>query len=263
MLRQNKHLPSPHDPFRDPAWRYRRAAYLVEHGRSPLPQDDALTSDAWRFLRELADCEDEVSRGLLAQRFSGIAEAHQFFLGAPPLRRAELEARLLANQADEIIAEKLDLSVGSVRMYHDLYYSVRASLEASDYISNVVLRGEVTDGARAEDREWLLRVFGYSRGGVAVDSLLTYFESPPEVPISLAQLSLQELRQLRDKLHLKALVLALTTPAGATTPQAWVEIAERFATTSQGGEEEAVRAAISVVARLEEIARAPLTAVPA
>jgi hypothetical protein len=243
MFVATTHLPDPHDPFKDPAWRWQRSGYLFDHGRPPLRQDDALTHQAWRFRRALNRCRTEVDREQLAQDYPALTAAHAFFTTAEPLRRAEMEARLLAGSDDRTVAGKLGLSPAAVAAYHGLFFDVRPHLDAHVFILGVVLGGKPFGVLEPDDREAILKILGYQLGGEAVDAVLDFLANPPNMPASLDRLGLPELKQLRDKLRVKIAVLLLTTPAAAARPETWQQIWGQYTAArraTQGGGEGAV-----------------------
>jgi hypothetical protein len=223
-----------------------RCVYLLDHNRQPLRQDDDATRQAWLFRRALTCCRSDADREQLAQDYPGLFEVHAFFTTAEPLRRAELEARLLAGSDDLIVAAKLGLSSAAVAVYHDLYFDVRSHLNAHVYVLGVVLGGKPFGGLTLDDRETILKTLGYQLGDKAVDALLDFFANPPAVPASLNSLGLPELKQLCDRLRVKVAVLILTTPASAARPETWQSLAEQFAAArnSSMGDEKAVPASI-------------------
>jgi hypothetical protein len=236
------HLPNPTAPCKDPAWRWHRSGYLLDHGRTPLRQDDEATQKAWLFRRALAQCHTDADREQLAQDYPGLVEAHAVYTGEP-LRRAELEARLLAGSDDRTVASTMGLSPTAVAAYHDLYFDVRSHLNAHAYVLGVVLSGKPFGVLTLDDRETILKTLGYQLGEAAVDAVLDCFAHPPAVPASLARLDLPALKQLRDRLRVKVAVLLLTTPAAAARPETWRQIWGQYAaarSATQGGDEVAV-----------------------
>jgi hypothetical protein len=215
----------PTDPWAEPARRWLRAEYLLGHGRRPMRRDDPLTREAWRFRRGLARCRGEAGRAQLAQRFPTLAEAHDWYTSAEPLRRAELEARLLAGQDDAAVAAKVGMSPAGVAAYHDVLFEVRPRLAYPHYVLGVVLGGgRVYYAPDPADHGLLLRLFGYQMGGPYVDVLLGYFREPLVLPESLEGLDEASLRRLLGKLRTKLLLLATTTPAEALPPQEWLRL---------------------------------------
>ena len=214
----------PTDPWAEPARRWLRAEYLLGHGRWPMRRDDGATREAWRFRRGLGRCRGEAGRGRPAERFPEMAEAYAAYTAAEPLRRAELEARLLAGQDDATVAAKVGLSAPGVAMYHDVFFDIRPRLGADFYILDVVLRGQAWYVPDPDDHGLLLKLFAYQLGGPYVDVLLDYFREPPVVPASLEGLDEAALRRLLGKLRTQLLLLATTTPAEALPPEEWLRL---------------------------------------
>jgi hypothetical protein len=206
-------LLSPHNPFRPPDGRWQLAALLLADNRCPSRTDDAQTWLAWDFLKDLTACSTDADRALLTRRHPAVAGAYRVFTAAGSLRRAELEARLLAGQADEDIARRCCLTPEVVGAYHDFFYSVRPRLAAEIYILNIAIGPKAHYGLTAGDHEMLLKIFGYFEGGTAIDLLLDCFANPPVVPANLSLLSDAELESLQAKLQMQAKILVLTAPA--------------------------------------------------
>jgi hypothetical protein len=215
----------PHDPWPEPARRWLRAEYLLGHGRRPMRRDDAATREAWRFRGGLARCRCEADRARLAGRFPTLAEAHAAFTAADPLRRAELEARVLAGQGDSAVGARMGMAADVVATYVGVFFAVRPRLAHPHYVLGVVLGGgRVYYAPDPADHGLLLRLLGYHMGGPYVDVLLDYFRAPPLVPESLEGLDEAALRRLLGKLRTKVLLLATTTPAEALPPEEWLRL---------------------------------------
>jgi hypothetical protein len=204
-------FPADHDdPFEPPERRYLRCRYLLEKGLQPLPtRDDDLTRQAWRYLHGV-ERGTAADRQALDRAFPAVAAAYHFYRTADSLSQAEVEARLLGREDNATISRKCGLSPSAVAAYHGIFFNVRTKLEAESYITNVVLGTKVHDGVTPEDRELILKTFGYGLGGRVVDQALAYFRSPPVVPASLASLTDAALQELQSKLHVEAMIRAFT-----------------------------------------------------
>src|SRR5208282_381520 len=194
-------------------------------GCQPSPRyDDEITQQAWQFFHSLSYSQDNKSRQLLTDRFPAIAEAHRFFTTAKPIRRAELEARLLANDADDqAIALKLDLSPEAVAAYHDIYFNVRPFLHADVFIVLTVFGTKAHYGLTEKDSPLILKMLGYQMGSLVIDEFLAYLHDS-SIPSTFESLGLPELKRLRRKLMLKINLLMMTTPASALPPATWLEL---------------------------------------
>jgi hypothetical protein len=263
MFAPTRFLPG-HDPWPAPARRWLRAGYLLRHRLWPFwGRDDPATWAAWRFRRGLRRCRGEADRAWLARRFPTLAEAHRLYRSAEPLRRAELEARLLAGEDDGTVGAKMGLSAPGVAMYHDVFFEVRPRLAYPHYVLGVVLGGgRVYYAPDPADHGLLLRLFGYEMGGPYIDVLLDYFREPLVLPESLEGLDEESLRRLLGKLRTRLLLLATTTPAEALPPEEWLRlqgamppIPEPVAGTDAGASTlAALRAALGAAATLSEAA---------
>jgi len=206
--------PLPLDPFVPPGWRHVRATRLVAEGKQPdHPRDDERSREVWRLYRDLQGA-DEARRAALLQG-TPLGQAHAFYTTAGPLKCAELEARLLARQADEQIAARLGLSAAAVAAYHDTYYCVRDRLGAEHYVINVCIGEKVHRGLTEDDRGFLLKLLGFLRGPAVLDQLLDYFADPPHLPDDLGRLTPEAFDALAGKLRLRALIVSLTLPGDA------------------------------------------------
>jgi hypothetical protein len=227
-------LPSVHDFERHPAWRWRRCGHLLEHGRRPLRKDDETTREAWRFRRALEGCRDDKDRKQLIREVPDLVEAHSVFTAAEPLRRWELEARLLAGQSDQAIALQMGLSPAGVAAYHSMYFEVRPHLTASLYICCVVIGDQLYRGLSPGDHESLIKLFGYGLGGPGVDAYLDYVGNAPDVTTRLDGLDLPALAKLGARLRTRILVRTLTTPAEDISPVTWRRLTDQFAAARRG-----------------------------
>ena len=128
-------------------------------------------------------------------------------MDADPLRRAEVKARLLADDSDEVIAAKCGvISPPGVRAYHDLFFCVRPYLTSQGYIMSQVLRCPPDVILAVDDQEVWMRLFGYYHGSEAVDQVIEYFRDPPVMPASLSSLDMGSLEALREKLRLQEIL---------------------------------------------------------
>jgi hypothetical protein len=242
MFNPKKFLPSPSNPgWDDLDRRWRRCAYLISQGQKPSATcDDSVTWDAWQYRLDVDSCSGSDDRRLLDACFPATAAAYQLYTTSTPMKRWELEARLLANETDSAIAGKCGITPEAVRTYGDLFYDVRPRLSADTYISLVVLEGKGLAAIAPDDFETILKLFGYSMGGCVVDDVLDYIREPPIVPACLSGLDLPALKRLQRHLMLKIKILLLGTPASAVSVATWDQLRRDFAATqgcSPGREE--------------------------
>jgi hypothetical protein len=254
-----------HDPWPEPARRWLRAEHLLAHGRRPLRgRDDPLGWEAWRFRRGLARCRGEADRARLAGRFPHLAAAHDLYTSAGTLKRAALEARILAGEGDSAVGARMGMAADVIAIYVGVFFAVRGRLANPHYVLDMVLGGRACYPPDPADHGLLLRLFGHAMGHHYVDVLLDYFRAPPVVPESLDGLDEAALRRLLGKLRTKLLLLATTTPAEALPPEEWLRlqgamppIPEPPAAGTDAGASSlaALRAAVEAAATLAEAAR--------
>src|SRR3954447_15768391 len=103
-----------YNPCRTPDWRWRRACRLVDDNRRLLPRrDDAQTIEAARYLRDSRRCRTERQADRMADARHDVHAALQIHeVGGP--RRLEIQARLLARQTPEEVAERVSLPVSVI-----------------------------------------------------------------------------------------------------------------------------------------------------
>jgi hypothetical protein len=261
-------VPSHYEPYllgprRSPAQRWLRAGYLLEHGRRPHSHDDDITRKVWRYRRELSRSRADGPSQRLGQVFPDLAAAHEIQVGEP-LVRWEVEARLLAGQADESIAARCGISALVAQTYHDVFFNLRSALKADMYILCEVIGWRFWPLVSPDDHQMLLKVFGYDFGEHGVDDYLAYLRSPPHVPSCLARLDQAELSSLQDRLRTRLNVLLMTTPAEAATPQGWITLREQFAAASRptASHESQIQLDAAVIAMLTQGAPVSLPAAP-
>ena len=158
---------TPGDPFLPPDWRWRRARFRVEtKSRRQLRQDDDWTGRAKRFLR-LATRDE-------AKAFRSDPElgAAWHFSASGGLKRAEVEARVLARQSPDEIAAACRLDASVVELFEMLFFAVRDRLNSPSWIQHNVLGPKTWEPLQRDDVGWTWRAFGYAYGPVAIDELI-------------------------------------------------------------------------------------------
>jgi hypothetical protein len=192
-------------------WRWRLAAHLAE-GQGPIPRcwSDGWVRRAARFAEALRHCRNADGVLRLPPRMSAIDQAYRLYVGPESLRRWEVEARLLAGESFAQVAAKCDSTPDVIAAYHALFFDVQGSLEACDYIVNVVIGPKAHGGLSEADTEVILKLFGYTYGSPLLDAVLAYYRDPP--PERWGDLGPDELAGLRTRLLVKASVVARGLP---------------------------------------------------
>jgi len=100
-----------------------------------------------------------------------LAEAYAIYDGGG-LRRAELEARILANQPVAKIAGSMQLAEAVIEVYEEIFFQVRAYLDDRQWISKTVFTIDLTVATLAEQLENDWRSFAYYNGIEALEELV-------------------------------------------------------------------------------------------
>jgi hypothetical protein len=160
--------------FREPDWRWRRALALAQSGRpATRQQDDDQTLRAARYLGAAERPQAARRERGLARSFGDLREALRLHEQGGP-RALEAQARLLAGQPPDEVADRTALSGEAVRCYEALFFNVADRLHARDWVTlRVIRRRRSLDELRAlADR--LLLGFAYFGGVVVLEALLPF-----------------------------------------------------------------------------------------
>src|SRR4051812_29642359 len=133
-------VPSLHDPFKPPDWRWQRARWLREKGRyARKSADDADTVRAKQFMVRLDQVGDDLDEARLAEKEPGVYFALQIHNRQDQDTRWAIEARVLGKQDAAGIARKCRTTEEVIGWYERLFFDVRADLGSPDYVCNVVM----------------------------------------------------------------------------------------------------------------------------
>jgi len=108
------------------------ASALAEDWDGQACADEALTL-ATRYCWTLSHAKDGAERTQVDQEFPDVTTAHRIFRKAG-LLRDELDARLLAEQTTPMIAIVMNLAVGTVKTYADLFFAIEERRNAADWM---------------------------------------------------------------------------------------------------------------------------------
>jgi hypothetical protein len=167
----------PSNAFRAPDWRWQVATYSARCGEK-LP-------------RRLTDYWIRLAAGILERSGYATAARHgnnwcQFWdaMGGNGTRllgnigmQQELEARILAGQADDEIAARMDMQAVEVLGYEQLLFAVREKLAAPGYIVLLALGPDVGDPIQRLGRLW--KELAYWRGPLVLDYFVEAFRRLP------------------------------------------------------------------------------------
>jgi hypothetical protein len=176
------------NPFRPPDWRWHRAGQFIEARARRRREDDDWVVRARRFRADLARAGGDIGRPRLARTHPELLAACRLWLGEPR-RRWEVEARLLAGHDDATIADRVGVNPGVIEAFEALFFSVRARLGCSDWISAYAIGARMYEDLDVDDVETLFKAFAFHGGPLVLDALIdnTYIEGQPTANSDLAE----------------------------------------------------------------------------
>jgi hypothetical protein len=174
--------PSLANPFRPPDWRWQRAKMLVQLKKRPRgDSDDAFTKTVRRYASIKAKCKEDLDFMELEGKFPGIFWAEQIYSNQAHDTRWAIEARLLANEKLESIADKVSTTTETVLWYERVFFNVLPHLRKPDYIACVVMGRAIHAGLHERDYDLFWKMLGYSYGPKMLDTIILPFVNPMHV----------------------------------------------------------------------------------
>jgi len=215
-----------YSPFCPVDWRWQRASALrAERKNFSQRRDDSLTGAALAYQRALARCRAERERGRLERRWPALAAAHRLAESNQPLRW-EVDARLLLGQDDEAIGTKCGLETSTVRMYEALFFNVRDSLLARDWVTAAAIGPGLWLGFPAEQLGKLWAAFAFhTRSELILETIMAVTQDLPLPPGLRQRLSASGVDEAQLRTSAKLAVAALMLPPSMPLSQT-VELRE-------------------------------------
>ena len=159
-------------PLRPPDCRYQRALLFAAAGERPQEAyEDEATRSLIGFLRKLQGCRNTSEVSVLINQQPDVGLAFDIYADSEGDSKLIVEARMLAGEDDETIAEKTGVSREVIEQYAELFYDVEDRLGNSDYIYGSVLKRGATD-AGGFNHEALLKHIAYQGGSGALNLVL-------------------------------------------------------------------------------------------
>jgi len=171
------------DPYRSPAWRYEEAARLNESrlrdAENSAPDNES--RECVKFLRawnrctrgNVTDNTVEERKRRLALKFPGLFWAYMVYSRPEgDWIRTEIDARVLAGQTDEEIAQKVSTRPEAIKWYEALWFNVRDRLANQGYISNHIIGPTVGFGLTGSTLDMSAKFFGYFGGPYVLEYIL-------------------------------------------------------------------------------------------
>jgi hypothetical protein len=171
------------NPLRRPDWRWRRAAWLINHRRSfSKRRDDDQTRQALNYLRGAIRCQGVAITKLL-DRFPEIHAARQLHDNGG-LTELMVQARLLARQPSADIAALTGVQATLVDTYEALFFCCRDRIDACDWVVCHAIHGQ-SGGYFKTQKPTLVKFFAYHGGPSVLEAVLPFLlggKDPFEVP---------------------------------------------------------------------------------
>ena len=182
------------NPCRRSYWRW-EWALMFAYSRQPLPKRglDRLLVIAVQMHYTLRDGQPPASWSRLGSVYEDMQAAFDIYDKDGP-RCAEIEARILAGQTDDEIAELVGVMPMVVELFAGIFYDVRDRLQAPDWISaSAVSRaGNACWGVTLADDIWRLwRAAGYYGGPGLLNTVIAAVQTPEDLTVGLGECDLQ------------------------------------------------------------------------
>jgi hypothetical protein len=173
--KQKDYNPLEWDAFLRPDWRSLDGRRLAHGEDAEWSSDDPDVVEFAAYIAAMADAHnDQQKQATVRDRWQAISAAHEI-AQQDDVRRWQLEARILAGQTDAEIANRLGLAADTIAWYERLYFSVRDSLHAGDYVANQVIGTGIHAGFVDDEVGPFWMAIGYFGGPVVLESFIDSF----------------------------------------------------------------------------------------
>ena len=169
------------NPHRSPRWRYERIVDLVDKRQAPNPtRDDSMVVEGYKFVEawtKAHDAEDEEDvedrKRRIFMKWPGLFYSYETYLMPDDDWVGEvIEARILAGQSNEEIADKLCMLPNAIDWYEQLFFNVRDRLKYQDYISRKVIGPLIAAGLQNVASGTTAKYFAYFAGPNVLNYIL-------------------------------------------------------------------------------------------
>ena len=242
---------------RAPSWRWLRAMEIDGGGFKATRALDGATGFRWirralRFKRRF-DAAGNQNAAVYALVLSDrpMFWAHSIWADEKSPVRWAIEARVLAGESDEEIADKLGTKPDVIDAYINTFFDVREKLQHMDYILTVVLSEAVTRGLQERHYDLLWKMLGYCGGPHVLDATISRFTKMPK-PENADQVGtfFQDfaVNTMKYKAALSAMTVSVNTHTQLPLIDSFVKYVEIERTT-----ENAMKAQSSIVDNIGEM----------
>jgi hypothetical protein len=177
-------------PRRAPNWRWLRAVQIDSGGPKATRTLDGPDGFAWirravRLKRHFEQSQnDHGALYALIQRDSDLFWAHALWAEEKAPTRWAIEARILAGQTDEEIAQTVGTTPGVIDAYTNTFFDVRKKMLHTDYVVNVIMGDAVTRGLQERHYDLLWKLLGFQGGPHVLNAVINRFTpvNKPDAP---------------------------------------------------------------------------------
>jgi hypothetical protein len=213
---------------RFPHWRWARACEIDAGGQKATRQIDGQDGFIWirRALRNKRHVERAAGRSeaLYAAmlRDRDMFWAHSIWAEDKNQTRWALEARVLAGESNEEIAEKIGADPGVINAYINVFFDVRSKMRHMDYVQTVILGDAVTRGLNERHYDLLWKMMAIQGGPHVLDATINRGPAVPrpnsadEVGVFLQDFAVNTMKY-------KAALAAVTIPVNTHTQLPLIE----------------------------------------
>jgi hypothetical protein len=239
------------NPCRPPDWRWLRSVGIAdENQQRPSRRRDGdenmlLIRRAASFRREFlqaAQSPDPLAQFSLVEKYPELSWAHQLYTNGNQIQsRYAVEARILGKQNDREIAFSIGSTEGVVKVYENLFFSVRERLENSDYIFQVVIGKELHGSLSTLDYGLLWKLFAYLGGPHVLEAIMRRVANPSWVSRSQEVLSFfhdTAVGTMKQRASIAAATIPVNSHTNLPILEAFVRYVEVERTTDGVGQAE-------------------------
>jgi hypothetical protein len=203
----------PTNPFRTPDFRWLRASHLSENGgRLHRKWDDRWIRRARDFLRQLNRLKRDLNHPRLARLDPAILGAYRVRFDNDERFRWQLEARVVGEQPIAQIAERTGPPVDVIDAYESLFFDVRDSLDATDWVATFVLGPRLYEGFGEQDIDLVWKLVAYGFGYYGLEALLeTVYGEPPVIGLGGTELGAEVAAGFRRAVALRSVPITEAT----------------------------------------------------
>jgi hypothetical protein len=218
-------------PFRPVDFRWERARLLREAGKrfGALKKEDDWVKLAFKFQKDFGKCKDDFDRYRLMEREPDIYFAYTIRSmdeKKQPMMQ-EIEARILADEAFDKIADRCGCSPLTIEIYENLFFHVTDRLKNTSYILHQVMGPTIYKGFGEKDYNLLWKLYGYFCGSKVLDALTTTFINPTK-PENAEQVNALFVDDTKQVMKMKAAIAARTVGVNQFTQLSILEMYTKF-----------------------------------